>query len=291
MAPPWQTSALQKMAARLRRRGLNGAADRLLELGNRLKESREGASWLARNSAKVRAVLSRHVENAGTEWDETAHLLRVARQLLVERKAVVGADLELARTQFMDLLKTVPASAVFAGTFLIPIPGAQPILAPVLMERLGLLPSAWAESRIESELRDLVGEARQSGLDDIADELEQMLAGIRSHLSEVSRLRAYVQENPDWAIFFDEDLDSNVSDEELSHLRQRVNRAAQQAIEDPDAPNWTVYFRGDNHDDKIRQNLSFTQVRTGFPDGRNALIRRGDSDWWVPLWAVMELLG
>jgi len=279
------------MAKRLRRRGLDGAADRLLELGSRLKESQEGASWLARNAGKVRAVLSRHVENAGTEWDETTHLLRMARRLLIDRKAVVGADLELARSQLLDLLKTVPASAVFAGTFLIPIPGAQPILAPVLMERFGLLPSAWAESRIESELRDLAVEARQSGLVDLAEELDHMLAGIRSHLGEVSRLRTYVQENPDWAIFFDEDLDSHVSDDELSHLKKRVNKAAQLAIEDPDSPHWTVYFRGDNRDDKIRRQLSFTQVRTGFPDGRNALIRRSDSDWWVPLWAVLELLG
>lgn len=291
MTPRWHTPTLHKMAGRLRRRGLPDAADRLLELGARLTESREGASWLARNAARVRAVLARHAENVGTEWGETAHLLRVARQLLVERKAVVGEDLELARSQLLDLLKTVPASAVFAGTFLIPIPGAQPILAPVLMERLGLLPSAWAESRIETELRNLVGEARQSGLVDLAGELQEMLAGVRAHLNEVARLRTYVQENPDWAIFFDEDLDSHVSDHELAHLRQRVSAAARHAISDPDEFCWTVYFRGDANDDKVRRDLSFSQVRSGFPDGRNALIRRGDVDWWVPLWAVLELLG
>ena len=291
MARQWHTPTLHKVADQLRDKGLADAAERLLELGVRLKESEEGASWLSRNAGKVRAVLSRHAENAGTELGETAHLLKVAHQLLIERKPVAPADLGLVRSQLLDLLKTVPASAVFAGTFLIPLPGAQPILAPVLMERLGLLPSAWAESRVESELRDLVKLARMRGLPEVAEELGQMLEKVRSHTDETARLRKYIRENPDWAIFFDEDLNSHITDEELSHLRDRVKDAASRAIADPDDPCWTVYFRGDGQDDKIRRNLSFSQVRTGFPDGRNALIRRGDTDWWVPLFAIMELLG
>lgn len=291
MARQWHTSTLRKVVKQLRQKGQEDVATRLLELAERLRESDEGASWFSRNAGKVRAVLSRHVENAGTELGETAHLLKVARQLLIERKPVGKEDLGLARTQLLDLLKTVPASAVFAGTFLIPLPGAQPILAPVLMERLGLLPSAWMESRVETELRDLIRLSHMRGLTEVAGELQQMLDRVRAQADDTGRLRKFIEENRDWAVFFDEDLNSRISDAELSHLRDRINEAARLAIADPDDPCWTVYFRGDGENDRIRRHLSFSQVRTGFPDGRSALIRRGDGDWWVPLWAVMELLG
>ncbi len=286
-----QKTSLAKLARSLSKHGLATEAERLLELGRGLDDSLKGASWFARNSGKVKAVLGRHARNVSVEWRETAHLLRVARQLLVERRAVSAPDMELARSQLLDLLKTVPASAIVAGTFLIPVPGAQPILAPVLMERLGLLPSAWSETAMESELRDLVQIARDRKLADISRELESVLATVRSHKADLKRFRRYVEENPDWAVFFDENLDSRISDGELSVLRARVDVAARFAITAPDDPGWSVYFRGDQHEDKVIANLTFTQIRSGFPDSRNALVRRGDTDWWVPLWAVLEQLG
>jgi hypothetical protein len=284
-------STIVRLVRSLRKKGLDDAADRLEQLSQGIAESLNGGSWLERNSGRFRAIFDRHVANASTELVETAQLLKVARKLLVERKAVSHDEMEAARNQLVDLLKTVPASAIFAGTFLIPVPGAQPILAPVLMERLGLLPSAWSESKMESELRDLIHTARKAHLQAEAEELERLLARVRKHQKKISSLRKYVEENPDWAVFFDETLDSRISDDDLSLLRRRIKDAARVAAASPEEPLWTVYFRGDKGEDKVRGPLSYAEIRTAFPDARHALIRQGSDDWWVPLWAVTEELG
>jgi len=280
---------LARLVQRLEEQDLVSAARRLESLSEMLDSAMEGTSWFERNRKRVAAVVSRHVENAETEVEETAHLLAVARRLMVERKPVPHRDMVLARRQMMDLLKTVPASALVAGTFLIPVPGAQPVLVPILMERLGLLPSAWLESELETGLRDLASLAQKYSLDDVAEELERMLADVRTNSLKIAELRLYIQDNPDWKVFFDEDLDEKISRTELDHLRSRVREMAVCVRESAgDSREWQVYFRGKHGADAIRGPLTFKEVVQRFGDTKSALVRSGDDSWWVPLWALLD---
>lgn len=285
-----QTTKIDRLAVRLKKRGLHAAALRLQELKTRLEKAMEGGSWLEKNRVYLSAVISRHVENTGNEWEETAHLLDVARRLLIERSTVSNEDMEAARRQLVDVLKTVPISAILAGTFLIPIPGAQPILAPILMERLGLLPSSWLESAIESELRDLIFIARKHSLNDVAEELGDMLGEVRRYNAGLARLRRFVKENPDWTVFFDENFDKKISSKELASLKQRSLELAREGRVSPDSPDWYVYYRNRHGSDSTRGPLTFREIRDRFSGQRQVLVRRGESSWWVPLWAVEEEL-
>ena len=278
------------MASRLERQGLDQAAMRLIQLHELLETAMEGTTWFERNKARMTALLTRHVENAETEVQQTSQLLDVAKRLVIDREAVPADEMAAARAQLLDLLKTLPASAVFAGTLLIPVPGAQPVLLPILMERLGLLPSAWHEPELESGLRDLTKLARSYFLDDVAEELEAMLADVRANSTKIAKLKEYVQEHSDWQVFFDENLDMKVSPEELENLRTRIRDAAADALATPEERLWHAYFRSKGGADATRGPLSFAEVRQQFGHRRDALVRRGDDSWWVPLWALMEEL-
>ena len=291
MALRKKRNVITRLAARFRENGLPDAALRLEEVAQALEEQWEAQSWLERNADRVRAMFTRHVENASLEIDETTQLLQVARRLLVERKAVSKDEKDQARQQLVDLLKFVPASAIFAGTMLIPLPGAQPILLPLLMERLGLLPSAWGESRLEANLRDLASIAEHEKLPDVAAALLELRQGAQEHGTRVSELNQYIRDNPDWSVFFDEDFDNHISSQELGRLQQRIRETAREAARDSESEEWSVYFRGDEGSDKIRGFLTFNEVRMAFPDGRNALVRKGEQSWWVPLWAVLREMG
>jgi len=285
-----ETKRIEGLLAKLEHRGLSAAAQRLRELLGRLDEALEGGSWLERNRVRLSAAISRHMRNTETEWAETAHLLRIARKLVVERGSVTKEERDLARRQLIDVLKTVPASAIVAGTFFIPIPGAQPVLAPILMERLGLLPSSWLESSIESELRDLIFIARKSSLDDLAEELGEALGEVRRYNAGLARLKSFIRENPDWRVFFDEDLDKRVSARELSELRARVRDLALQAKTEPDMRDWYVYYRNRHGSDSTRGPQTLAEILARFSGQRQVLVRRGDTSWWVPLWSLEEEL-
>jgi len=281
---------INKLVKKLKEKGLTEAANRLEEVVYRLDSLLVGATWVEKNSRRFSAVFSRHVENAGLEAQETAKLVEVARKMFISKETVNRADREAARTQLVDLLKTVPASAVLAGTFLIPVPGAQPILGPLLMEKLGLLPSAWSESDLEKELRDLLSIARRYVLDDVVEELEGLLAQARGHAQRIQELDRFIRDNPDWLVFFDENMDKRISVSELEVLEQRVERLAERAAGSPEAREWYAFFHGRDGSDVVRGPCTFAELEQQFAEKRNVLARCKDEEWWVPLWAVIEEL-
>ena len=293
---------LDRVARRLRLRGLDEAADRVEGLAERFRSAVKATSWFARKRERFAVVMRRHIRNAEQEVKETAHLVDVARRLLVEREPVSEVDRTLAREQFLDLLKTVPASAVLAGTFLIPVPGAQPVLAPILMDRLGLLPSAWSETEAEKDLRDLIRVAESHGLKDVAGDLDEVLQDLREDKAKVDRLAEYVKRNPEWNVFFDEDFDQKISRDELIAMLRRVQVTALEADAAGEVKEWYVYYSDPGAfdaqrttelfmqygDDTVKGPYSFSTITGRYAQWPNVLVRRGEEGWWVPLWALLE---
>lgn len=300
-------TALDKLAHRLRSGGLEEAALRLEALMWHFESQVRRGSWFARKKRRLSAVLTRHRDNAEIELQETGHLLQVARRMLVEQLPVSDEDRQKAREQLLDLLKTVPASAIVAGTFLIPLPGAQPVLAPILMERLGLLPSAWSESSVEKELRDLAIVARSHGHNEIADGLQTILTAVRADAVKLRQLDDYVKRHPDWKIFFDENLDGRVTAEELTALRRRIEVTALDAEVAGDQPEWFVYykqgpdapfdperttqFRLDYKGETVKGPKTLNAIIEEFHGEEEVLVRRGRNGFWVPLFALEAELG
>jgi len=282
--------------------GFTAEAQRLALLRPAWDSAYESGGWLRHNVSKVVAVVSRHAENARTEAVETGDLLRYARSVLVDGEPVGAPETERARQQMLDLLKTVPASAILAGTFMIPVPGAQPIIAPILMERLGLLPSAWNQSALEKVLRDLLHQARHKGPAELEQLLAQVLEHVKGQRSAVMELSKFVASHPEWRVFFDENGDSKVSEEELSVLSSRVSTTARLAQEAPDQASLLVYLGQGScnvealkrvlptlreyDEDAILGPMSLRSLLALLPRDANALVRWTDELWWVPWPAV-----
>ena len=305
---------LPDLALRLRERGLDEASDRVSAVAIRFQPVVEQFSWLVRNRARVAALLSRHAGNVRVEAKETAHLFDVARRLVVERQDVSIDDRSKAREQLLDLLKSVPASAILTGTFLIPIPGAQPILAPILMERLGLLPSAWAESDLEKELRDLIDMAARYGNEEDVGALAEALVLVRDYAAKIAGLTRFVRDNPHWNVFFDGDLNQRITRQDMEALRARVRACAAAARDQEQDQDWFVMHRearadvlGTDREDECRRNWGDPRGGAGtcdlvsgpmtirsaidrFGANQQVLVRKGIESWWIPLSALLKEL-
>lgn len=289
---------LRNSVAELRRRGLHAEACRLEALIPEWTQTRSSSNWLKKNVTRLKAVLSRHAQNARNEAAETNHLFLVATALLVDRTSISDEDADKAREQLVDVLRTVPATAIIAGTFLIPIPGAQPILAPILMERLGLLPSSWTEGNLENELRDLISMAKDQQLADLRHALEVTLEAVRERSGLHKELLRFVAQHPEWNIFFDENMDLRVSPEELASLQARVMETARLALHDPTEPQFHLFVNSSSpalvtleplsaihreyRGDSVLGPFSFAVLQAHLDKQANALVRAGAEHWWVP---------
>lgn len=297
-------SVLHTALMELRRRGLQSQADRLEALIPAWEKAQSETTWLKKNFAKVKALLTRHAENARTEAEGTTHLLKVAKALMVDRTPVTDDEADKAREELLDLVKAVPASAILAGTFFIPIPGAQPILAPILMERLGLLPSAWAESKLVVELRDLVALAREQSLPDLEAALKSALEAVKQRAALQSDLVRFLTEHPEWDIFFDEDLDSRISASELAALQGRIRATARMVTAQPASPLLHAYIHTSSlsadkaqelgapfrvaEGDLVIGPVGYCALRAHLGPKENALVRTGPEAWWIPWPALVK---
>lgn len=295
---------LKDAVAELRRRGLHAEAGRLEALIPGWTQTRSSSNWLKSNVTRLKAILTRHAQNARTEASETNHLLQVAKALLVDRTPISDEDADRAREQLVDVLRTVPATAIIAGTFLIPIPGAQPILAPILMERLGLLPSSWTEGNLENELRDLISIARDQQLTDLQRALENTLEAVRERSGLHKELVRFVADHPEWNIFFDENMDLKVSPEEIASLQARVMEAARLALHAPTEAQFHLYLssaspaltslvplsaiRREYKEDSVLGPFSFDVLQLHLDPQENALVRAGAEHWWIPWPALLR---
>jgi hypothetical protein len=245
-------------------------------------------------------MLGRQRENLEEELGETNRMWETARKSMTTPKKVGEQERDEALDQFKDLLKTLPASAILAGTFLIPIPGAQPILTPILMKKFGLFPSAWSKDSMERDLREVAALARQFGLPDLAAEVSELEGQVRALDHSVNGLRRFVKDHPDLRVFFDEDLDNQITERELRHLQGRVKDCAVTASASKGEKAWFAYVvaqcdtfpeaPGSEKVDRILGPLAFDDLRNRYGSCPHILVRHETSESWLPLIAVLKEL-
>ncbi len=293
-----QSSGLRKTLKRLRDEGHDELAIRLEALIPGVEALLSSERLWTRTRRKAANTFRRQGSRVLQEARETLHLASVGKRLL-DGTPVSSQDRRLAREQLLDLLKTFPASAVLVGTFLIPLPGAQPILAPILMEKLGLLPSAWLEERVDEELLDLIEGARRKGLLLVVEKLEELKQQIARHSLRRERVWSFIKENPQWEVLFDENLDQTISDDEVSTIVRDLEGLVDQVQARGEEQCWYLFvgepppslLRRKNHDadeEAIVGPLPFDEVRRKSQTEPNALIRCGADGAWVPLSVVLH---
>lgn len=120
------------------------------------------------------------IDMARRQWELASAELRESREALAlvsrsarDRKSLSPEESDLVRTQLADLLRLVPATLVVATNQVLPVPGTS-LLTPLILRRLGLLPSRWRESHILYELQKQAESLHATGLHHEAERVEAL---------------------------------------------------------------------------------------------------------------------
>ena len=140
-----------------------------------LDEVQEELSILERPwMAKIKHALRknyRHVKGEMLESLEMTSLLRKGVHNLTAKEK------EKIRTQLLDFAKVLPAGFIAAANAVLPIPFTS-VLTPMLLQKMGLLPSRWNEARILHLLQEEEEMLRSRGLLQLASSVHKIYDSI-----------------------------------------------------------------------------------------------------------------
>ena len=134
----------------------------------RVAEELEEQPWHAR----VRAFAATQWAHVRGEVDETEEAWALVRKA-VEGELTPREEATLT-AQLQDLARMVPAAALTVAIEAIPVPGTS-VLTPVVLVKLGLLPSRWREARVVRKLREQAEELRALGEGAAAEEVDALV--------------------------------------------------------------------------------------------------------------------
>lgn len=268
----------------------NGGDD---DLANAVAAIREELDLLTRPPSWYRRTLARLLVSATVHWERFVQELRETRSAftLIDRRlrgeigTLTAEQRREIRSQIADILKTIPGSALFVGMFFLPVPGAQPVLTPIVLKRLGLLPSAWRESYLLAALRQTEARLRGRDRSDLADRLAVVTEQVEHDVVEREQVRQFLETNPDFQILFEEDFDGHMSPTELDAAVAALRTVLDLARAHANEPRWYA-FVGDTVVGPYRlDELDVPEIVEG---GLVSYERNGS---WAPLEAVLERLG
>ncbi len=122
--------------------------------------------WLA----KIKYSFKKHFTHVKGEMVESLEMTTLLRKGVHNLNA---KEKEKIRSQLLDFAKVLPAGFIAASNAVLPIPFTS-ILTPMLLQKMGLLPSRWNEARILHLLQEEEEILRSRGLLHLADSLHKV---------------------------------------------------------------------------------------------------------------------
>ncbi|MDP6932024.1 MAG: hypothetical protein QGG40_03870, partial [Myxococcota bacterium] len=166
---PQETDRLQKVRTSLEARGIETHG--LAAIQEEREVMRKPPGLFGRLGTSLR-------NNARTQWElvkdegrETGELVRLLNQRVRDGTPLDPVEKDKVRAQLLDLFKAVPAGAFAAANAVLPIPGTS-MFTPMLLQRMGLMPSRWREAHILNQLRAEAKRFREEGLEEEAAQLD-----------------------------------------------------------------------------------------------------------------------
>lgn len=177
-------------------------------------------SLLGRLRAQVRDMARSNAALLSGEISESREMMGIIRRRLA-REHVTERELLLVREQMLDLVRVVPAALVVATNYTLPLPGTS-FLTPMILARLGLLPTRWREAHILSTLRKEADRLRAAGHLDLANELEELEHAVEEEADQ----RALATHDANLLTHWDANLDGLWQEEERAAYQTEVHRLA-----------------------------------------------------------------
>ena len=214
--------------ATARPRSARAARDVVRAAERELRELERPPGMLARMSSRVRAAASRHFRLAMDELRESRHAASLIAARVTRRERLTPAQAAEVRQQLVDVLKTLPAGVLTAATGAIPVPGAM-LVAPWMLQRLGLLPSRWREEAVLTRLREQAGDLRDHGDGAAADRIDGLIEAFEAR-SEERHSRA---EQAAMLSHWDKDGNGTIDEAERTAYVEELGRVAEGVRADP----------------------------------------------------------
>jgi len=176
---------------------------------------------LRRVSARVKAGASHHIRLAFEEVRESREAWSLLHARVRHGRKLEPAESAAVCQQLIDAMKTLPAGVLTAATGAIPFPGAI-LLAPWMLQRLGLLPSRWREEAVLGRLREQAEHLREEGDHIAAERMECLLTEFESR----SASRHAAAERTTMLTHWDLDGSGEIEGEEREAYDAEVERVA-----------------------------------------------------------------
>lgn len=131
----------------------------LIHEAQRFRETQEELELLSPNG-RVNELTQHLKDRAREQWkliigeaQETADLVELINKRILSGERLSRDEQKQARAQVLDLMKLVPAGLIATMSALSPVPMTL-AFTPVVLRKLGLLPSRWREAHVLETLRE-----------------------------------------------------------------------------------------------------------------------------------------
>ena len=122
--------------------------------------------WLS----KIKYSVKKHYSHLKGEMFESLEMTSLLRKGV---NNLSPKERQKIKSQLLDVAKVLPAGFIAATNAILPIPFTS-VLTPILLQKMGLLPSRWNESRILHLLQEEEEQLRSRGLLQLADSLHKV---------------------------------------------------------------------------------------------------------------------
>lgn len=216
--------------------------------------------WLA----KIKYSLKKHFTHVKGEMVESLEMTSLLRKGVGNLNQ---KEKEKIRTQLLDFAKVVPAGLFAATNAILPIPFTS-LLTPMLLQKMGLLPSRWKEARILHLLQEEEEMLRSRGLLQLADSLHKLHDSIEEE--------AYLRERHlSLLLHWDENQNGEWDEDEIQAYQAECSKTKELSQNHEHIRNWFISQNG-----LVFGPTTFDELPKDDPD---LLVKFGIKTKWVAL--------
>jgi len=197
-----------------------------------------------------------------TESKELSSLLHKAKKDGV--KSLSNEEKIIIKTQLKDFFRIFPATLVAGVNAVLPIPGTG-MFTPLLLRKLGLLPSRWREAHMLQTLQTVHKKLKEQG--------EQTSLKILEDLEHDMEEEAQERRVCDLLVVWDTNNNGVWDDNEIAAYQEELKRTQEFWDQHEDEKNWFLL-----HDGLVFGPTSFKNVPN---DIEQLLVRYQDKTEWV----------
>ncbi|MEZ4322016.1 MAG: hypothetical protein R3F61_31380 [Myxococcota bacterium] len=181
----------------------------------------------------------RQFELAALEARESRDMFAMVGRRARSLERFTPEEADLVRNQLADLLRLVPATILVATNQVLPVPGTS-LLTPMLLRKLGLLPSRWRESHILWELQQQAETLHAAGRHRQAAKVE----ALQHQLEVEADARELAEQDAAVLTHWDTDANGVLDDEERARYEAECGRVRALAAENAHRRKWYLSTDG-----------------------------------------------